>query len=201
MISSRTPEGDPNRCPVCRQRFRLSPSSPGNDAPCPRCGTLAWFATASAARQAGEPARTARRASGSPVEFTLGDFREQFEAIARMGMKDLACRFPGLCDLIPAGEDPEVAVGRVRGMVDAMTPAERADPGVIGRSRRHRIAAGAGVRPQQVEQFLRQFGQVRALMRQMASMSLWERLKTVVGIPGCRLTSARAWVGEVTPRW
>jgi acyl carrier protein len=46
MISSRTPEGLPNRCPVCRGDVRLAPSAPWGDAPCPKCGALLWFVTA-----------------------------------------------------------------------------------------------------------------------------------------------------------
>lgn len=42
-ISSRTPEGSPNRCPVCGLEFRIEPSQPLGDAPCPACGTLLWF--------------------------------------------------------------------------------------------------------------------------------------------------------------
>jgi hypothetical protein len=46
-ISSRTPEGDPNRCPVCGVDSRLDPSRPPGDAPCPACGCLLWFPPAS----------------------------------------------------------------------------------------------------------------------------------------------------------
>lgn len=42
-ISSRTPEGSPYRCPVCGHTFCLEPSTPPGDAPCPHCGSLAWF--------------------------------------------------------------------------------------------------------------------------------------------------------------
>jgi signal recognition particle subunit SRP54 len=115
-------------------------------------------------------------------EFTLDDFRKQFEAIAEMGMKDMISRMPGMSEMILEGEDPEEALKRVRGMIDSMTVSERADPAIIDRTRRRRLAAGAGVRPHQVKQFLQQFGQVRALMRQMATMSLWQRIKMVVGI-------------------
>ena len=44
IISSRTPEGEPNVCPVCEGVISIEPSSPTGDAPCPRCGTLLWFA-------------------------------------------------------------------------------------------------------------------------------------------------------------
>ncbi len=41
--SSRTPEGESNRCPVCGKAFRIEPSRPPGDAPCPHCGHLVWF--------------------------------------------------------------------------------------------------------------------------------------------------------------
>jgi hypothetical protein len=43
MPSSRTPEGDRGRCPICRAIVRIEPSSPTRDAPCPCCGSLIWF--------------------------------------------------------------------------------------------------------------------------------------------------------------
>lgn len=42
-ISSRTPEGVPNHCPVCDAFICIEPSQPPGDAPCPSCGTLLWF--------------------------------------------------------------------------------------------------------------------------------------------------------------
>lgn len=42
-ISSRTPEGTPNRCPVCGHAVCIDPSHPPGDAPCPDCGCLMWF--------------------------------------------------------------------------------------------------------------------------------------------------------------
>lgn len=42
-ISSRTPEGSPNCCPVCGAHVAIEPSWPTNDAPCPACGCLLWF--------------------------------------------------------------------------------------------------------------------------------------------------------------
>jgi hypothetical protein len=43
FISSRTPEGQPNYCPMCGLDLRIEPSDPAGDAPCPRCGVLLWF--------------------------------------------------------------------------------------------------------------------------------------------------------------
>lgn len=42
-VSSRTPEGFPNQCPVCCASICIEPSQPPGDAPCPACGTLLWF--------------------------------------------------------------------------------------------------------------------------------------------------------------
>jgi hypothetical protein len=43
IISSRTPEGDPNCCPICGHNCRLKPSEPSRDGSCPHCGHLLWF--------------------------------------------------------------------------------------------------------------------------------------------------------------
>jgi hypothetical protein len=43
VVSSRTPEGDPNRCAVCGHSCKVEPSSLSPDAPCPSCGHLLWF--------------------------------------------------------------------------------------------------------------------------------------------------------------
>jgi signal recognition particle subunit SRP54 len=114
--------------------------------------------------------------------LTLDDFRKQFEQLAKMGMKDIIGRMPGMGDLIPEGEDPEVALKRIQGMIDSMTKEERRDPDVIDMGRRRRIAQGSGTQPHEVKQFLQQFDQVRTLMRQMAQMSMWDRIKMVTGL-------------------
>ncbi len=114
--------------------------------------------------------------------FTLEMFRSQFQMIAKMGMKDMIGRMPGMADMIPEGEDPEEALKRVQGMIDSMTKKEKLDPDSIDPNRRRRIAKGAGVEPHEVNQFLKQFDQVRALMKQMSQMSMWQRLKMVTGL-------------------
>src|SRR5262249_13104043 len=56
------------------------------------------------------------------------------------------------------------------------------DPDIIDISRRRRIAAGSGTQPHEIKQFLNQFAQVRTLMRQMANMSIFQRLKMMTGL-------------------
>ena len=107
----------------------------------------------------------------------------QKEQMKNMGpMKDIMSQMPGMGDMIPEGEDPETAFKRIQGMIDAMTKQERKNPDIIDISRRRRIAAGRGTQPHEIKQFLNQFDQIRTLMRQMAQMSIWQRLKMVTGM-------------------
>jgi signal recognition particle subunit SRP54 len=137
-------------------------------------------------------------------DFTLDDFRKQFEQLKKMGpMKDLLSQMPGMSDMIPEGEDPEEAVGRLQGMIDSMTREERRNPDLIDISRRRRIAAGSGTEPHEIKQFLGQFEQVRTIMRQMAQMSIWERIKMVSGMgkmgafqPGAKLFTKKGDTGH-----
>ncbi len=62
--SSRTPEGQPNHCPVCGKDLKIEPSRPPGDAPCPHCGHLLWF-------QAGRTAEEIQqRINREPKELT-----------------------------------------------------------------------------------------------------------------------------------
>jgi signal recognition particle subunit SRP54 len=108
-------------------------------------------------------------------ELTLSDYRRQLAQLHTMGMKDLIGCLAGMSAMIRQGENPEKALRRVQGMIDSMTAEERRNPDVIDQSRRRRIAAGSGAEPHEVKQLLTQLGQVRAVMRQVAKMSLWER--------------------------
>lgn len=116
------------------------------------------------------------------ADFTLDDFRKQLEKLTKMRpMKELLGHMPGISEMIPDGEDPETAFKRIQGIIDAMTEDERRNPDIIDSNRLHRIAVDSGTEPHEIEQFLAQFAQVRTLMRQMAQMSIWERIKMVTG--------------------
>ena len=105
--------------------------------------------------------------------------------------------------MVPEGEDPEGALKRIQGMIDSMSKEERRNPDLIDINRRRRIAAGSGTQPHEIKQFLAQFDQVRTLMRQMASMSLWQRLKMVTGMgkagafnPGAQIAKQKIGTGH-----
>jgi signal recognition particle subunit SRP54 len=137
-------------------------------------------------------------------DFTLDDFRQQFGQLAKMGpLRDVLGSMPGMSDMIPDGEDPEVAFRRIQGMIDSMTKEERRNPDVIDIGRRRRIAAGSGTEPHEIKQFLTQFDTVRTMMRQMARMSIWERVKMVTGLgkmgafmPGSKMLKTKGDTGH-----
>ena len=119
------------------------------------------------------------------------------------GMRDLMAQMPGMGELIPEGEDPEQAIKRIQGMIDSMTLEERRDPDVIDLSRRRRIAAGSGTQAHEVKQFIAQFDQVRGLMRQMAQMSMWQKMKMITGLgkagmfqPGAMMPKSKVGTGH-----
>jgi signal recognition particle subunit SRP54 len=133
--------------------------------------------------QLGEEEIQKQQAKLAKGDFTLDDFRMQFEQMKKMGgMRDLMSQMPGMSEMVPEGEDPEVAMKRIQGMIDSMTKEERRNPDIIDIGRRRRIASGAGIEPHEIKQFLHQFDQIRTLMRQMASMSMWQRLKMITGL-------------------
>jgi signal recognition particle subunit SRP54 len=137
-------------------------------------------------------------------DFSLDDFRKQFEQLAKMGsMRDIIGSMPGMSEMLPEGEDPEQALKRIQGMIDSMTKEEKRNPDLIDGNRRRRIARGSGTEPQEVNQFLKQFDMVRGVMRQMAKMSMWERLKMVTGMskagafmPGAKMLKTKIGTGH-----
>jgi signal recognition particle protein len=105
-------------------------------------------------------------------QFTLEDFLQQMRQVRRMGpMGNLLGMLPGM-GAMKGMKDVDLDEGeldRVEAIILSMTPEERRNPEMIKGSRRKRIAAGAGVKVQHVNQLVKQFGNMRKLMKQMAS--------------------------------
>ncbi|MDP9376206.1 MAG: signal recognition particle protein [Actinomycetota bacterium] len=103
-------------------------------------------------------------------EFTLEDFLTQLKRVRKMGpLTSLLGMMPGLAghQLSKMNVD-EKELDRVEAMILSMTPQERARPELIKGSRRLRIARGSGTSVQQVNQLVKQFGEMRKLMRGLA---------------------------------
>ncbi|MCX7666897.1 MAG: signal recognition particle protein [Gemmataceae bacterium] len=128
-----------------------------------------------------ERARHERIAKGEK-DFTLEDFRGYFVNLKKMGIKEMIGSLPGMSEMMTEDQNPEEALSRMQGMIDSMPKKEHRDPDIIDQSRRKRIAAGSGVQPQEVTQFLKQFSQMREIMRKMLNMSMWQRIRMMTSL-------------------
>lgn len=100
-------------------------------------------------------------------QFTFADFLEQLRQVRRMGpLNQVLEMIPGFARVREAGASvDEGQLRRVEAMIQSMTPQERDTPAIIDGSRRRRIARGSGVSVQDVNRLLKQFEQVRRLVR------------------------------------
>jgi len=106
-------------------------------------------------------------------KFTLADFYDQLVQLKSMGsMQDILAMVPGVDAKALSGANlDENAMARTEAIIQSMTPYERENPGVIGSSRRKRIAAGSGTTVIDVNKLLRQFEAMQKMMKQMNSMT------------------------------
>jgi len=109
-------------------------------------------------------------------EFTLEDFAEQIAAVRRMGP------LGKLMEMLPSGaipganqvdsQDAERRLRRTQAILSSMTLAERRKPDVLNASRKRRIAGGSGTTVQEVNQLLRQYRQMRKMMKTLGKRGL-----------------------------
>jgi signal recognition particle subunit SRP54 len=105
-------------------------------------------------------------------QFTLEDFLQQMRQVRKMGpLSGLIGMMPGMGAMkqLKDADASEGELDRVEAIILSMTPSERADPGTINGSRRKRIAIGSGTKVQHVNQLVKQFDQMRGVMKQVAS--------------------------------
>ncbi len=106
--------------------------------------------------------------------FDLEDFRGQLRKIQKMGpLSQLVGLLPGVPKdaLKEVEKDGGKSLTRVEAIISSMTPGERARPSVLNGSRRKRIARGSGTSVQEVNQLIRQFDDMRRMMKRMNKMS------------------------------
>jgi signal recognition particle subunit SRP54 len=122
--------------------------------------------------------------------FDLEDFKQQIAQMKKMGgvaslMDKLPAQLVGSID--PAKLQDESQFRRIEGIINSMTPAERRRPEIIKASRKRRIAAGAGVPVQAVNQLLNQFEQMQKMMKMMKGGNLQRMMRGMKGmLPGLR---------------
>lgn len=104
----------------------------------------------------------------SPADMTLEDFLDQMQQIKKMGpLQNILGMLPGAGKLKGVEIDDD-ALKKPEAIIRSMTPAERRRPSILNASRRKRIAMGAGVTVQDVNQLMRQFTQMQSMMKQMS---------------------------------
>ena len=114
-----------------------------------------------------EAERTAKKMLDAT--FDLEDFLEQFQQIKKMGpLQQLVGMLPGAGSALRDVQVDEKQLARVEAIIRSMTPGERRNPKMINGSRKRRIAAGSGTRPQDVNGVLKQFTQAQKMMKAMA---------------------------------
>ena len=139
-------------------------------------------------------------------QFTLDDFREQLEKMAKPGlMQKMIGLMPGMGEAMKVvqNEDTEGGMRRMVGIINSMTREERRNPKIIDQSRRQRIAAGAGVQPQEVNQLVKQFDMMAPLMKNLAGKGLGGRLQAIRQLqqsgaldPGGRIQKIKKGTGK-----
>ncbi len=114
-------------------------------------------------------------------EFTLEDFRDQLRQLRKMGpLEQLVGLLPKVGPLAQLPRDAQVdeqRLKRVEAIINSMTPEERADHTLIDGRRRRRIARGSGTSVQEVNQLLRQYMEMRRLIRQMGKAGAASKLR------------------------
>jgi signal recognition particle subunit SRP54 len=122
--------------------------------------------------------------------FDLEDFKQQIVQMKKMGgvaslMDKLPAQLVGQID--PAKLQDETQFRRIEGIINAMTPQERRKPELIKASRKRRIATGAGVPVQAVNQLLNQFEQMQKMMKMMKGGNFARMMRGMKGmLPGIR---------------
>ena len=105
-------------------------------------------------------------------KFDFNDFMNQIQQIKKMGnIKDLAAMIPGVGKAIKDVDIDDNAFKSIEAIISSMTPKERTHPEIINQSRRTRIAKGSGTTIQDVNRLLKQFDQMRKMMKMVTGMN------------------------------
>lgn len=120
-------------------------------------------------------------------ELTLDDLKQQMQAVARMGpLEQLLGMIPGLGKLGGAADLDPRAVTRMVAIIDSMTAQERRNPAVMNGSRRRRVARGSGATVQEVNRLLRQFAEMRKMLKTVGGASRRKGKRRRMVLPGMR---------------
>ncbi|MCS7012039.1 MAG: signal recognition particle protein [Chloroherpetonaceae bacterium] len=117
-------------------------------------------------------------------DFNLEDFYAQIQEIKKLGsLQAIASMIPGMNKLIPAQEINEKDLKKVEAIICSMTKEERRNPDIINGSRRARIARGSGTTVQEVNALLKQFNEMKKMMKSINKMAAAGRKISLENLP------------------
>ena len=123
-------------------------------------------------------------------QFGFDDFLKQIQQIKKMGnVKDLMGMIPGMSKALKGVDIDDDAFKGIEAIIRSMTPEERTNPQLLNGSRRKRIADGSGTSVQEVNQLIKQFGQMGKMMKMMqggGAKQMMQMMKGRGGMPGMR---------------
>jgi signal recognition particle subunit SRP54 len=115
-------------------------------------------------------------------QFDFADFKQQLQQIKKMGnLKDLMAMIPGVGKAIKDIDISDDAFKGIEAIINSMTPFERANPDEIDGNRRKRIAKGSGKDISEVNAFMKQFEQMRDMMKMMNKMPMGRMMPGMMG--------------------
>ena len=121
-------------------------------------------------------------------KFDFNDFYHQIQQIKKMGnLKELAGMIPGVGKAIRDVDIDDNAFKGIEAIIQSMTPKERTNPEILNTSRRQRIAKGSGTSYQEVNRLIKQFDQMRKMMKMVTGggmKGMMSRMKGMPGMPG-----------------
>ena len=105
-------------------------------------------------------------------EFDLNDFFDQLQQLKKMGsIQGLIEMVPGLNKMVPKQDLENLDFKPIEAMINSMTRQEKVNPDIINGSRRQRIAKGSGTKVQEVNLLLKQFSEMKKMMRSVSKLS------------------------------
>ena len=120
-------------------------------------------------------------------ELTLDDLKQQMRAVGRMGpLNQVLGMIPGLGSRIPEADVDASALTRMVAIIDSMTTQERRSPAVMNGSRRRRVARGSGTTVQDVNRLLRQFAEMRKMLKTVGGLSRRKGQRRRMALPTMR---------------
>ena len=118
-------------------------------------------------------------------KMDFNDLLDQFEQIRRMGpLKNVLAKLPGMEKQLQDVDVDERQLDRIEAIILSMTPQERAKPSIINPSRKRRIAAGSGMKVEDVNRLIKQLEMMQKMVKKVTNKNGKKKYKRLPGLGG-----------------